>query len=144
MTLVKRNNSYGLPTIFDEFFKPDFFGGMQNLSANLPAVNIKETDENFFLELASPGLKKEDFNLELDNNILTIWSEVKNESTDTDENGKYSRREFSYSSFKRSFTLPESVDESQINATYDAGVLKVMLPKKEEALPKAKRMIEIG
>ncbi len=144
MTLVKRNNGYGFPAIFDEFLKPDFFGGIQTISGSLPAVNIKETETNFQIELAAPGLKKEDFNLELDHDVLTIWSEVKQDNTEQDEPGKYARKEFSFRAFKRSFTLPDVVNDEQILANYDAGVLKVTLPKKEEALPKTKRSIQIG
>jgi HSP20 family protein len=144
MTLVKRHNAYGFPTIFEDFFKPDYLGGTEVLKTKVPAVNIKESDSDFIVELAAPGLKKEDFNIELDNNVLTISSELETESNEKSENGKYTRREFSFQSFKRSFTLPETVNENDIKANYENGVLSVHLPKKVEALPKAKRLIEIG
>lgn len=143
MTLIKRNPALNFPSIFEEFLKPDFFGGMQNFTGNVPAVNILENDTNFMVELAAPGLKKEDFVVEVDQQVLTISAEVKNEVNETSENGKYSRREFSYQSFKRSFNLPETVNEEQIAASYENGVLKVMLPKKEEVLPKPKKLISI-
>ncbi|MDI9257379.1 MULTISPECIES: Hsp20/alpha crystallin family protein [Flavobacterium] len=142
MNLVKRNYS-NFPSIIDEFLKPDWFGGMQNIGTNVPAVNIKETDVDFSLELAVPGKSKEDFSIEIDHNVLTISSETKTENEQKDEKGRYTRREFSYASFRRAFTLPESVNTENINATYENGVLKINLPKREEALPKPKRLIDI-
>lgn len=143
MNLIKRN-TVPFPSIIDELLKPDWLGGMQNFNANLPAVNIKETDANFGIELAAPGKVKEDFNIEIDHNVLTISSEEKTEKEENDNQGKYTRREFSYSPFRRAFTLPESVNADSINATYENGVLHVTLPKREEALPKPKRLIEIA
>lgn len=142
MNLIKRNN-LRFPSILDELLKPDWMGGVQNFSVDVPAVNIKETDLNFELELAVPGKKKEDFNIEIDHNVLTISSEEKNEIEEKDQDGRYTRKEFNYSSFRRAFTLPESVNSENINANYQDGVLKIALPKKEEALPKPKRLIEI-
>ncbi|WP_396176652.1 Hsp20/alpha crystallin family protein [Flavobacterium sp.] len=144
MTLVKTNNRIAFPSLIDEFLKPDWMGGMERFNVNVPAVNIKETDTNFVVELAAPGKKKEDFNIELDDNVLTISSEASTENEEKDKDGKYTRKEFSYSSFKRAFTLPEIVNEYDINASYENGVLHITLPKREEALPKPKRMIEIG
>ncbi len=139
--LAKRNNLI-FPSVFDEFFKPDWFGGVNTVSSTVPAVNIKEGEKDFSLELAIPGFKKEDFNIEVDNDVLTISSEVKAEKEIKEEN--YTRREFRVASFKRAFTLPETVDADNINAAYEDGILKLTLPKKEEALPKPKRLIEIG
>lgn len=141
MNLIKRN-TVPFPSIIDELLKPDWLGGMQNFNANVPAVNIKETDTSFGIELAAPGKTKEDFNIEIDHNVLTISSEEKSEKEATQ--GKYTRKEFNYSSFRRAFTLPETVNTDSINATYENGVLHVALPKNEEALPKPKRLIEIG
>jgi HSP20 family protein len=126
----------------NEFFKPDWFGGLENHAATLPAVNIKESEIGFELELAIPGKKKEDFNIEVDNDVLTVSMETKSEDETSEEN--YTRREFSYTSFKRSFTLPETVDNEKIKASYENGILTFKLPKKEDALPKPKRLIEIG
>jgi HSP20 family protein len=144
MNVIKRNNNVIFPSIIDEMFKPDWLGGVQNFGANVPAVNIKETDTVFGIELAAPGKKKEDFNVEVDHNVLTISSEERSETNEKDTEGKYTRREFSYNSFRRSFTLPETVNLDTINASYEDGVLHVTLPKKEEALPKPKRLIEIA
>lgn len=141
MNLIKRN-TVPFPSLIDELLKPDWLGGMQNFNANVPAVNIKETDTSFGIELAAPGKTKEDFNIEIDHNVLTISSEEKSEKEANQ--GKYTRKEFNYSSFRRAFTLPETVNTDSINATYENGVLHVALPKKEEALPKPKRLIEIG
>jgi len=126
----------------NEFFRPDWFGGSENYVSTLPAVNIKEDDMGFILELAIPGKEKKDFNVEVDNDVLTISMESKTEEEKTEEN--YTRKEFSYSSFKRSFTMPETVNSEKIKASYKDGILSLELPKKEEALPKPKRMIEIG
>jgi HSP20 family protein len=141
MNLVKRN-TVPFPSIIDELLKPDWLGGIQNTTANVPAVNIKETDTSFGIELAAPGKKKEDFIIEIDHNVLKISSEVKTEKQEIE--GKYTRREFSYSSFGRAFTLPETINTENCSAKYENGVLYVALPKREEALPKPKRLIEIG
>lgn len=141
MSLIKRNDVL-FPSLMNEIFKPDWFGGMENFNGSVPAVNIRESEDRFDLELSVPGRAKEDFNIEIDDNLLTISSEVKSEKESKEEN--YTRREFGYSSFKRSFTLPESVDEERIDASYENGILKFTLPKKEEALPKPKRMIELS
>ncbi|CAM4414053.1 Hsp20/alpha crystallin family protein [Zobellia roscoffensis] len=140
MSIVKRNNLV-FPSLMNEIFKPDWFGGMENVAASVPAVNIKDNEKSFGLELIVPGRKKEDFNIEVDNDLLTISSELKNEEEVKEEN--YTRREFRFSSFKRAFTLPETIDADAIKADYVDGVLKVELPKKEEALPKPKRLIEL-
>jgi HSP20 family protein len=126
----------------NEILRPDWFGGVDNFKDSVPAANVKETESEFVLELAIPGRKKEDFNVEIDNDILTISSEVKSEENKEDEG--YTRREFTFSSFKRVFSLPETISLEKINATYEDGILKFVLPKKEEALPKPKRLIEIA
>lgn len=138
---ITRRNQLMLPSLLNEMFRPDWFGGMDNYSNTLPAVNIRETEREFELEIAVPGKKKEDFNIEVDNNVLTISLEEKKEDEVKEKN--YSRREFFYSSFKRAFTLPETVDEEKINAAYTDGILRFTLPKREEALPRPKRLIEI-
>ena len=140
MSIVRRNN-LAFPSLMSEIFKPDWFGGLENLNSNLPAVNIKENEKDFELELAVPGRKKEDFNIEIDNNVMTVSSEVKTEKEAKDEN--FTRREFGFSSFKRAFTLPETIDEDKIKADYVDGILKFTLPKRKEALPKPKRLIAL-
>lgn len=145
MNLVKRNNSNGdfFPSIMEEFFRPDWVGGIQTPAhLTVPPVNIRETDMAFEVELSAPGKRKEDFNIEVDNDMLTISSEFKTENSE--EDGKFTRREFSFSSFRRSFTLPETVKEDDIRASYENGILKINLPKREEALPKPRRAIEIS
>lgn len=141
MSIVKRNNLF-FPSLMNDFMGPDWFGGTEKWNATMPAVNIKDNTEGFELELAVPGMKKDDFTVEIDNDVLTISSEIKIENEDKNEN--YTRKEFSYSSFKRAFTLPETVDGSKIDAKYEDGILKLTLPKKQEALPKPKRLIEIA
>ncbi len=143
MSLIKRTDR--LPFIFDDIFSTDWFGGIANenkFGHNTPAVNVQETDDNFVIELAAPGLVKDDFNIELDNDVLIISSEAKNETTEEKDN--YTRKEFSYSTFKRSFTLPDTVNSVDILASYDNGILSVKLPKKEEAKVQPKRLIEIA
>ncbi len=112
-----------------------------NSGMSLPAVNIRETNEAYLVEMAVPGMKRSDFTIDVDHDVLTISSSVE-EHGNTDE-GAYTRREFGYSSFKRSFTLPESVDDSGIRANYKDGLLKIHLPKKEEARPKPMRSIKV-
>ena len=141
MNLIKRNSNLVFPSLLDEFFKPDWNGGVQNFRATLPAVNIKENETNFSLEFFAPGLKKEDFNLEIDQKTLSISSAKQFENEEVNE--KYSLKEFSLSSFKRTFTLPESVDFDAIEANYENGVLQVVLPKRQEALQSTKRLIAI-
>ena len=147
MNLVKRNPDNWLPSVFDDMFKTDWLGGTTNVNSigtSIPAVNIQETDDNFTVAVAVPGKTKEDFNIELDNDVLTISSEEKKENEVSEKNGKFTRKEFSYSSFKRAFSLPDTVDGEKISASYNNGVLEISLPKKEEAKVQAKRMIDIS
>ena len=149
MTLIKFNadtpaRSRERFPYFSDFFN-DLFENMsvpELKGSTVPHVNISETDENFTLEMAAPGLKKEDFNVKVENDMLTISSEKKEESSE--KKGKYTRKEFSYSSFLRSFTLPEMVNSENISANYEDGIIKVILPKKEEAKPKAPKVVKVG
>lgn len=147
MSLVKRNY-YNVPTLnrfFDDFFTKDLFANGENdLSrfAARPAVNIKETEKSFDLELSAPGLDKKDFNIELNEDVLTISYESKAENEVKDEN--YRRREFSVRSFKRSFTLPDTLDGDKIQARYESGILNLVIPKKPEAQPQPVRTIKIS
>lgn len=151
MTLTKRNGSLmnSFPSIFDDFFTKDLFDwGNSNYSSSgttLPAVNVKETPENFEVEMAAPGMKKEDFKVELNsNNVLTISSEHQQENENKD-NDRYTRKEFSYQSFQRSFQLSrEAVDADKIQAKYENGVLHLTIPKKEEVKQKPARLINIS
>lgn len=147
MNLVKRNPENWLPSVFDDMFKTDWLGGTTNVNSigtSIPAVNIQETEDNFLVAVAVPGKSKEDFNIELDNDVLTISSEENQENNVSEKDGKYTRKEFSYRSFKRAFSLPDSVDGEKISAAYNNGVLEINLPKKEEAKVPAKRMIDIS
>tara|TARA_R110000744_G_scaffold40533_9_gene91997 strand:+ start:193 stop:618 length:426 start_codon:yes stop_codon:yes gene_type:complete len=141
MSLTKRDEVM-FPALMNEIFRPDWFGGTQNERTAVPAVNIKENQENFELELFVPGRSKDEFIIEIDDSILTISSETKEENEETKEN--FTRKEFTLSSFKRAFTLPETVATDKIEASYNDGILKFNLPKKEEALPKPKRKIELS
>ncbi len=145
MTLVKRTNNL-FPSFFDDFLTRDLFEWPKsNVETSVPAVNIKEVDDKYEVEVAAPGLSKDDFNVELNNNVLTISSHKETKNEKRDEGTGYSRREFSYSSFERSFSLPENVvDVDKINAKYKDGVLHLDLPKKEEAKPKPIRTIKIS
>ncbi len=115
--------------IFENFFNDSFIS--DRMISRVPAVNIAESEGHYHIELAAPGLKKEDFKLDLDRNVLTISAE---KTTEQENNGKqYNKREYSYTSFVRSFTLPDSVDDAKIEASYTDGVLKINVAKKEEA-----------
>lgn len=137
---VKRNNDL-FPGLLedilsnDPFFKRDF-------ASYVPAVNIAETAENFSIELSAPGFDKEEFRIEVENDVLTVSGERK---TEKKEEGKtYTRKEFSYGSFKRVFSLPKTVDTDKIEAKYESGILQVIVSKKEEAKAKPVREIRIS
>lgn len=147
-SLSNVNSGLNFPTWsswIDEMFNRDLpavFASNFNTGITLPKVNIKETADAFMVDMAVPGLKKSDFHIDLDNQVLSISAEMKEESEQQEEN--YTRREFGYSSFKRSFTLPESVDDTKIDARYKDGILNIHLPKKEEAKQKPARTIKIS
>jgi len=143
MTLVKFNpekkNSSLLPgfnDIFESVLGDTFFTDRR--LSNVPAVNISESADHYHIELAAPGLKKDDFRVSVERDMLTISTETKNENLS--EGRTYNRKEYSYSAFTRSFTLPESADIEKINASYNDGILKLELPKKEEAKVVAKQI----
>jgi HSP20 family protein len=124
-----------MPSVFDDFFKPwnnwfenDFFNGK---SMNVPAVNITDNKDDFVVSLAVPGMKKDDFNIDVEGNMLTI--SCNKEEKKEEKDSRYTRKEYNYSSFSRSFTLPDEIMKEKIEARYEDGVLKLMLPKKEEA-----------
>ena len=149
MTLVKRNGSplNQLPMLFDDFFNKDIYNfGLSNFSdtnTTIPSVNIKETAENFEVEVAAPGMSKKDFKIELEGNVLSISSQITEEEDKKEE--KYFRKEFSYQSFYRTFNLQkEVVDVDKIKATYTDGLLRLSIPKKEEAKQKPPRLIQIS
>ncbi len=148
MSLIKRD-SY-LPAwsnLFNDFLNRDWYDwSNQNFSltnTTIPSVNIKESENGFEVEMAAPGMKKEDFNLEIHNNVLTISSEKQTENK-TEDGKNVTRREFSYQSFSRSFTMPVIVDTDKISAAYENGILRVDIPKKEEAKPKPMKQIKVS
>jgi HSP20 family protein len=151
MKLIKYNQP-ARPATFsnfvDRFFNDDWFDMptrvFNNGNYGLPAVNIKEDEDRYTLEVVAPGRKREDFKVEVENDLLRISSEKKAATTEPDEADNYTRREFSYTSFARSFQLPETVDAANIAARYEDGVLYLELPKKEEAKPQPARTIEIS
>jgi HSP20 family protein len=141
------NNIPALPGLFEDFLSRELFNwensNFSSTSTTVPSINIKETNENYEVEVAAPGLDKKDFNVSLDNNMLTISCTKSVSKEDKGENENYTRREFSYQSFQRSFELPNVVDEDRINAHYDNGLLHLTIPKKEEAKQKEPKLIEI-
>lgn len=135
------------PSFFDKFFEGNLMDwnnwNFSSTDTTLPAVNVKEDKDNFTIEVAAPGMVKDDFKVDYDNGRLTIASERKNESKEKD--GNYSRREFSYQSFQRSFNVPENVVQGdKITAGYKDGILHINLPKRDEVKPKPAREIKIS
>ena len=141
--LMKRNSGF-FPFLFDDFFTRDGFtfpGPDWVNKFNSPSVNVVDNDDHFLMEVAAPGMNKEDFKIEFENNTLTISGESKKE--DNEESKNYSMREYRYSSFKRSFSLEEKeVDLDKVEASYTDGILSIHLPKKE-ILQNGSRSIEI-
>ena len=149
MSIIKRNrNSFSaIPALVDDFLGRELFNwdnsNFPSTQTTVPAVNIKETEDSFGVEVAAPGLEKKDFKIQLENNLLTISSQK--ESHEENQHEGYSRREFSYQSFQRSFVLPKDVvNDEGIVARYENGLLQLVIPKKEEAKQKGPRLIEIG
>ena len=146
MKLAKRNENY-FPSFFDRFWNNELMdwnhSNFSSTDTSLPAVNVKETHDDFTIEVAAPGMRKNDFKINFKKNVLTISSEKKNSSEEKNET--YTRREFSYQSFQRSFTVPENVVMSdKISAKYNDGILNVILPKREEVKPQPEREIKIS
>ncbi|SDX88337.1 Hsp20/alpha crystallin family protein [Flavobacterium degerlachei] len=155
-TLVKRNGfspvvtSPFLPSVdafFDDFAPLDLMDwsdrNLASIGSNLPSVNLKETDKKIEIELAAPGLKKQDFKVEVDNNMLSISSEKEEEKEETRKKDNYYRKEFNYQSFRRSFSLPDYADENKITANYKDGILHVEIDKKEGAKQNIAKTIAI-
>jgi HSP20 family protein len=150
MTLARLSNRFfpSFPSLIDKFFESDLMDwntwNFAEADSTLPAVNIKENDNEYLIEVAAPGLKKEDFKVNYDNGRLTIASEKKQESEQKDGE-KITRREFCYQSFQRSFSVSEDlVNADKISAKYDNGILYVTLPKREEVKPKPVKEISIS
>jgi HSP20 family protein len=143
MNLIKRNNFLPSSSLFDDFLTRDLFDGWNSEGSNVPRVNIVETNDEFVVEMAAPGREKEDFQVELDNDMLTISSEV-SDNVENSNGQSFTRKEFSYRSFRRSFYLPNSVEADKIEAKYKDGILKLVIPKKEEAKKKPAKTIAIS
>ena len=150
-TLVTTNGTLfpSIPSLFNNLLADDWIdsslANWKTSGASLPAVNVRETNDDFHIEVAAPGMKRDDFKVELDNNVLTISSQREETREDNNQNGTYSRREFSYQSFQRSFSLPESkVEGDKIVARYENGILHIAIPKREEAKVKPAKQIKIS
>lgn len=145
-TLVKNNGSFfpSVPSLFDDFFTRDLFNTsfVKRTEDTLPLVNIRENEDRYELEVAAPGMDKEDFSVEISNNVLVINANRTKHIEDKGEN--YTRKEFNYQQFQRSFRLPESiVDEDNVAAKYNDGILHIILPKKEKEIINTAKRIEI-
>lgn len=144
MALIKRSEWPSIvngPWLSDFFDTDRFFDSDLLRKQSVPAVNVKETEKGFEIEMAAPGLAKKDFSITVENRILTIATEKEEEKEEKE--GNYTRREFSYNSFSRSFTLPEGVNEEDVQANYAEGVLRLNVPKKSIAEPKLRKAIEV-
>ncbi|MEO5978397.1 MAG: Hsp20/alpha crystallin family protein [Chryseolinea sp.] len=149
-TLVRQNATLfpSLPSLLEDFFNRDWADSTlasRNYSATLPAVNVRETNEDYIIDVAAPGMKRDDFKVELDNNVLTISSQHEEKHKAGDETRNYTRIEFNYQSFQRTFTLPENkVEGEKISARYVDGILHITVPKRDEAKVKPIKQITIG
>ena len=146
MKLARKNENY-FPSFFDRFWNNELMdwshSNYSNTNTSIPAVNVKETDDEYTIEVAAPGMKKSDFKINFKNNVLTIASEKQN--TAEDKTDSYTRQEFSYQSFQRSFTVPENeVNSEKIFARYNEGILNIHLPKRDEVKPQPERQIKIS
>lgn len=143
-TLIRRSGLLPTTSFFDDFLTRDLFdwSGWTENGSTVPRVNIVESGDDFRVEVAAPGMRKDDFHISLDNGMLTISSEIQNEESNEEQN--YLRREFSYQAFKRSFYLPNTVEADKIKATYKDGLLRLAIPKKEEAKKKPVKTIAIS
>ncbi len=151
-TLVKSNHSRSLlpefPSVLDELFNRDIFDWSFNRlagNASVPSVNIRETEKSYEVEVAAPGLERNNFKVELDNDMLTISGHKEDGKEESDKEGNYTRREFSFESFQRSFQIPkDTVVKDKISAAYKDGILHITVPKSTETKINTSRVIEIG
>ncbi len=150
-TLVKSNGNLfpAFPSLLSELLTDDWFDSSQSnwksSGSSLPAVNVKETNDEFIIEVAAPGMNRNDFQVELDNNVLTVSSQKQDERGQKDQGGNYTRKEFHYQSFQRSFTLPQhKIQGEKVAAKYADGILYVNVPKADAAKVKPSRQITVG
>jgi len=140
MRIVKYNNNNVFPSLMNEFFNDDLRMNFFNRRHSVPSVNSLENNDSFEIDLAVPGMKKDDFTIELNDKILVISSD----NSDYDQNERTRLNEFNYSSFQRSFRVPESVELDKIKANYKNGILKIKLPKRKDSITKPNRVIDIS
>jgi HSP20 family protein len=150
-TLAKTNGTLfpAIPSLLNNFLNEDWLDSSlatwRSANATLPAVNVRETNDDYRIEVAAPGMKKDNFKVELENHVLTISADVQQNHDEKNAQGDYTRREFSYQSFQRSFALPENkVEGEKIVARYQEGILFVSVPKREEAKVKPPKRISVG
>lgn len=147
-TLIRGNSIFpSVNTFFDDVFSKNMFDwnekNFSSLGSTLPSVNMKETDSEMKIELAAPGMNKEDFKIEIDNDILSISCEKEEHKTEENKDERYTRKEFSYQSFCRSFTLPDNLKKDEIEASYKDGLLHVTIMKNKEAKSKSTKLIPV-
>jgi len=140
MNIIRKTTPW-FPSLFDEFFTRDFGIDLAPSTYQTPAVNITEKDDAFHLELVAPCKEKKDFDVVLEEDTLTISTTSENEIVEDDT--QFTRREFDYTSFTRSFRIPETINTKSIKANYKNGLLSIVLPKRKEAIPEPKKQIEI-
>jgi HSP20 family protein len=140
MRIVKYNNNNLFPSLMNEFFNDDLRMNFFNRRHSVPSVNSVENNDSFEIDLAVPGMKKDDFTIELNDKILVISSDNSN----YDQNERTRLNEFNYSSFQRSFRVPESVELDKIKANYKNGILKIKLPKRKDSITKPNRVIDVS
>ena len=136
MNLIRKQNTW-FPSVMDDFLNTNWNINVPSYSNTLPAVNIIENDTDFILHIAAPGLNKNDFELSIENKVLSI------EVVKDPNNDDFTRQDFDYNSFKRTFSIPKTVEKSKISASYINGVLNITLPKTKDALPEPKKLIKI-
>ena len=141
MNTIIRKKQSPITGLWSNILDQDFFGmpSYEHAAHTLPKVNIIEDDNGFKIELAVPGFEKNDFNIEVDDDVISISLEKEIDATTT-----YNKREFNFGSFKRAFNLPESANSAKISANYKSGILNILVPKKEEAKPIPSRIIKVG
>jgi len=137
MTVVRRNSPF-FPDWLDDFFTEEINPLVKTRTLSVPPVNVFESETAFEIELAAPGLQKKDININLDNDVLTISAEIKEDEVSNE--GKFTKKEFDYNNFSRSFTLPESADREKIDAKSENGILIITISKKEEVIKKPKQI----
>jgi HSP20 family protein len=150
-TLVRTNSNFfpSVPSLFNDLLADDWFNSSlanwRSEGNTLPSVNVKETNDEFIVEVAAPGMKREDFKIELDNHVLTVSSEREDNQQEQNNTGTYTRREFSYRAFQRSFSLPkDQVEGEKIAARYTDGILYINVPKSDRAKVKPARQIQVS